>query len=245
MSNGSCAFSCGSKPTFRSCGGKPGTVAPSGAACARAAAAQSSSVATDAISQQTNFIFPVPFSLLGRHLRYSLNSSRRDNSQTLFRNDRHRFFDGNLRDARFLIAPGSFFERLEVLFHFVAQILLPIDVVVITGHAKRLETRLWRNNAGCALTHRRERRIEPRDARGRVAPDGPANEQNRDNRQCKIENELQHPPAPELAGFERNILVDGQARAVFRFVCVSAHGARWLPPTWDRPKAGVAVTSVD
>src|SRR3989442_9354158 len=205
MSNGSCAFSCGSKPTFRSCGGKPGTVAPSGAACARAAAAQSSSVATDAISQQTNFIFPVPFSLLGRHLRYSLNSSRRDNSQTLFRNDRHRFFDGNLRDARFLIDPGSFFERLEVLFHFVAQILLRIDVVVITGHAKRLETRLWRNNAGCALTHRRERRVGPRGAPGRVAPDGPPNQRNPEKRQHRIQEGLTHTRALEVSGRESSI----------------------------------------
>src|SRR5437879_13918002 len=131
MSNGSCAFSCGSKPTFRSCGGKPGTVAPSGAACARAAAAQSSSVATDAISQQTNFIFPVPFSLLGRHLRYSLNSSRRDNYQTLFRNDRHRFFHANLRDARFLTDPASSFERLESLFHLFPQTLLRTDVMAL------------------------------------------------------------------------------------------------------------------
>src|SRR3989442_581946 len=183
MSNGSCAFSCGSKPTFRSCGGKPGAVAPSGAVCAPVAAAQSSSVATDATYQQTSFIFPVPFSLLGRHLHCSLTFSRRDNSQTLFRNDLHRLFDGNLRDARFLIDPRSFFERLEVLFHLVAQILLRIDVVVVTGHAKRLETRLWRNNAGGALTHRRERRVQTPHAGGWVAPGWPANQQKPDKYQ--------------------------------------------------------------
>src|SRR5260370_38040696 len=110
-SRGSCALSCGSKPTFWSCAGRPEDDLPtlSGIVCAPAAKERASSVTIPAMERMQ---FIILFFLFRR--------GRGRSRQTFLGDNLHRVFHGNLSDAAILIDPACFLVVFRIFLDFHA-----------------------------------------------------------------------------------------------------------------------------